>query len=205
MEELHELLPSGVRMQPTYAQNAQRYTLGLAGSLLGGSTLQAASPHVLCSVQGERFEYLQEDLRNCVLGRILEEDLRHDPHDQPHKPQASMSSSSRAPSHSDSGRTSHFFEIGEKCGKPTETPHHARLRVRLPHQDQGENLEDHHQHECQRSAQQYAANSSRGKTLKTFLTTTTQRNWIVDDLLGNLLLERDKTVGTNTNCSAICE
>ena len=29
--------------------------------------------------------------------------------------------------------------------------------MRLPHQDQGENLEDHHQQECRRSAPQYAA------------------------------------------------
>ena len=53
-----------------------------------------------------------------------------------------------------------------------------------------ENLEDFHEElECQR---QPLLNSVLGKTLNTSTTPTTTRSWIVNDLLGTLLLERSE-------------
>ena len=82
-------------------------------------------------------------------------------------------------------RPPHFF-----FEKTFRTPHHAKLRMKLPTQDQGENLEDLHQKECQRSAQQCAANVVLGENLETSMITTSARNWNVHVLLGSLLLQR---------------
>ena len=91
-----------LRLDATYAQSVQRCTLDPVGSLLGRSTCKhdwaptptqgpapangllrpRASSHVLSSVQGERLEDLQQELRNSVLGRSLEEHLRHEPFDE---------------------------------------------------------------------------------------------------------------------------
>ena len=43
-----------------------------------------------------------------------------------------------------------FLKLGKSAKTLLETPHHARLRMRQPTQDQGENLEDlQDHHECE--------------------------------------------------------
>ena len=106
------------------------------------------------------------------------------------RPPAWMSSSARAPSHSNSRRPPHFFRAVKRAKKPLTQPHHAKLRMELPNQNQGENLEDLHQQEMSTICSTVRCNEPclDGKTLKTSMITTSAKNWNVHVLFGRLLL-----------------